>query len=263
MLLVLMVAIYRTTFVTLWNVWMDNPNYSHGVLMPLVSGFLVWLRRHELMRLPSSPSSWGLVVIVAALGLQLAGLRGDVLIFQGDSFVLLLGGLVLHFGGWAWARVFAFPVGYLLFMVPFLPIFETQVSFRLRQLAASGAIRISDALGVLVHKPGAGTILYLQDGGQLEVANACSGMQSLISLLALGALFAYFARVGPVRRMLLFLASVPIALGVNVLRITSLCVVGTAAGVETATGLFHDVIGFVLFGIAFVTLLMVRRVLRC
>jgi len=259
-LLVLGGIIYRTTLITLWDVWMNNPSYSHGVLVPLVSGFLIWLRRAELARTTPRPSWIGTPVIVVALLVQMAGLRGDVLILQGNSLILLLGGLVLHFGGWGWARVLWFPVGYLVFMVPFLPIFESQVSFRLKQLAASGAMWLADLVGVLIRRDGMS--LYLSTGS-MRIENACSGMQSLISLLSLGALFAYMASGGPFRRVVLFLTAVPIAVFVNVLRITGLCIVGTAISVEAATGLFHDVSGFVLFGLGFVMLLGTRRLLRC
>jgi exosortase len=259
-LLALGIVIYRQTLVTLWDVWMNNPSYSHGVLVPLVSGFLIWLRRRELRETVAHPSWLGIPVIGLALVVQLAGLRGDVLILQGNSLVLLLAGLVLHFGGWGWARIMAFPVGYLVFMVPFLPIFESQVSFRLKQLAASGAVSVSSFLGVLIQRDGMS--LYLPTGS-MRIENACSGMQSLISLLSLGALFAYMAHGGPIRRGLLFLSAIPIAVLVNVIRITGLCVVGTAVSVEAATGLFHDVSGFVLFGLGFVLLVGMRRVLRC
>jgi exosortase len=97
----------------------------------------------------------------------------------------------------------------------------------------------------------------------LRIENACSGMQSLISLMAMGALFAYLADAGPVRRVALFLASIPIALFVNVIRIAALCVVGNAVSIEAASGLFHDVSGFVLFGVALGMLVGVRRTLRC
>jgi exosortase len=252
--------IYRGTFATLWRVWMDNPSYSHGVLIPPVAAALVWVERKTLATLRPSPSILGLPLVGLALLVQLAGIRGDVLILQGDSFILLLLGLILHFGGWPFLRRLAFPVGYLVFMVPFLPVFESQVSFRLKQLAASGAVVVSNLLGVLVARDGMS--IYLPTG-VMRIENACSGMQSLISLLALGALFSYLAHGSWAKRALLFLAAVPIALAVNVLRISALCVVGSASSVERATGLFHDVSGFVLFGLGFALLLLTRRLLRC
>jgi exosortase len=267
----LFLVVYHTTFAALWRTWMNNPSYSHGVLIPPISAVLVWMRRHELARLPAAPSVLGLPLIGAALLLQLAGLRGDVLIFQGDSLILLLAGFTLHFLGWRWLRTLAFPIAFLVFMVPFLPIFESQVSFRLKQLAASGAVHVSGWLGVLVQRDGMSLYLpgwageALATGGPraLRIENACSGMQSLISLMAMGALFAHLARGKAWRRGALFLASIPIALFVNVLRISALCVVGNATSVETASGLFHDVSGFALFGVALVILLGVRRTLRC
>lgn len=265
----LFLLIYHGTFATLWRTWTNNPSYSHGMLIPPISGVLVWLKRKQLAAIPVVPSALGVPVIAGALLLQLAGLRGDVLIFQGDSVVLLIAGLTLHFLGWRWLRALAFPIGFLLFMVPFLPIFESQVSFRLKQLAATGAVQVSDWLGVLVRRDGMS--LYLPAWGEgagavpraLRIENACAGMQSLISLMAMGALFAYFASAGPVRRLSLFLASIPIALFVNVLRISALCVVANASSVEVASGLFHDVSGFVLFGVALAMLTGVQRALRC
>jgi exosortase len=130
----------------------------------------------------------------------------------------------------------------------------------LKQLAASGAVVVSNALGMLVERDGMSLFLPT---GVLRIENACSGMQSLISLLALGALFAYLAHGSFVKRTLLFLAAVPIALAVNVLRISALCVVGSATTIETASGFFHDASGFVLFGLGFGLLLLTRRILRC
>lgn len=265
----LFVLVYHGTFATLWRTWMNNPSYSHGVLIPVISGVLVWMKRKQLAATPISPSTIGLPVIAAALLLQLAGLRGDVLIFQGDSLILLAAGLTLHFLGWRWMKALAFPIAFLVFMVPFLPIFESQVSFRLKQLAATGAVEVSDWLGVLVRRDGMS--LYLPSWGDgveaapraLRIENACSGMQSLISLMAMGSLFAYFANADPVRRVSLFLASIPIALVVNVIRIAALCIVANAVSVEAASGAFHDVSGFVLFGVALVMLMGVQRVMRC
>lgn len=265
----LFLLVYHGTLATLWRTWMNNASYSHGVLIPAISAVLVWMRRKRLAATPVAPSALGLPLVACALLLQLAGLRGDVLIFQGDSLILLLAALTLHFLGWAWLRQLAFPIGFLLFMVPFLPIFESQVSFRLKQLAASGAVEVSDWLGVLVRRDGMS--LYLPAWGDgpdtapraLRIENACSGMQSLISLMAMGALFAYFANAAPLRRVSLFLASIPIALVVNVIRIAALCVVANAASVEVASGIFHDISGFVLFGVALGMLMGVQRLLRC
>lgn len=256
----LVVAIYHHTFAVLWGVWMNNENYSHGVLIPVVAAFLVYSQRERLKRLPRSPSRLGLPVIGAALLVQLAGLRGDVLILQGDSLILLLAGFVLHFFGWRWLGLLWFPIAYLLFMIPFLPIFQSLVSFRLKQLAATAATVVSGWLGIMVQRDGMSLFLTT---GALRIENACSGMQSLVSLMALGALFAYMAGGNPLQRVTLFLFSIPIALLVNIIRINSLCIVGTATSVETATGFFHDASGYVLFGLGFVLLMGAKRLLRC
>ncbi len=259
-LALLIVGIYHETFVSLWRVWEHNPNYSHGFLIPGVTAVLIWLKRKALREEAIRPSALGLPIVAMGIVLQMAGLRGDIVIFQGNSLLLVLFGLVLHFAGTGWFRQMAFPIFYLAFMNPFPPIFQNEVSFRLKQLAAAGAATVSGWLGILIQRDGMSLFLPT---GVMRIENACSGMQSLISLMALGALFAYFARGDIVRRVLLFLASIPIAVIVNIIRISALCIVGNAAGVEVATGLFHDVSGFVLFGVGFVLLSGTRRLLRC
>ncbi len=259
-LALMIVAIYHRTLAALWRVWMHNPNYSHGVLIPAVSLVLLWLKRQTLRGLEVQPSGLGLPLVFLGILIHLAGLRGDIVILQGNSLIVVLLGLVLHFGGKRWLRQVAFPVCYLVFMNPFLPVFQNQVSFRLKQLAAGGAATVSGWLGILIQRDGMS--LFLPTGA-MRIENACSGMQSLISLMALGALFAYFARCGAARRVLLFLASIPIALVVNIIRISALCVVGNTSGIEVATGLFHDASGFVLFGVGFLLLVGTRRLLRC
>jgi exosortase len=257
---ILIALVFRQTFPVLWRVWTDNPSYSHGVLIPAVVAVLLWRKRRELRATALRPSRLGLPVVALGLLVHVAGVRGDVMILQGDGLIVVLMGLVLHFAGWGWFRLALFPLAYLVFMLPFLPIFQDEVSFRLKQVAASGAVTVSGWLGVLTRKDGMSIFL---PSGALRIENACSGMQSLISLMALGALVAYLAK-GPVaRRVVLFLAAIPIALLVNVVRISALCVVGSAAGISVATGAFHDASGFVLFGVGFLMLYAVKRVLAC
>lgn len=258
--LALLAVAFGATFRTLWRTWLNNENYSHGILILPVSLFMVWTARRDLAKLPARSTWLGLPFLIAGVGLHLVGTRGDVTIFQGWGFVAIVAGLVWTWLGTRIAWRLSFPILFLLFMVPALPIFMNQVSFRLKEVAANGSVHLAQILGAPVVQRGMD--LYFPSG-TLTVENACSGMNSLIALMALGALFAYFG-AGPYwRRGLLFLASIPIAIAANVARITSLCVAASVTDTDSASGLFHDIGGFVLFGVALLLLFAAKRLLRC
>jgi exosortase len=200
------------------------------------------------------------MLLLPAAILQIVGLRGNVAMIQGLSLILAVSGIVLHLYGSRVLLKVAFPLAFLLFMIPTLPWFIDVVSFELKLLAARGAVGVAHVVGVPVVREGVN--LHFTDG-VLAVENACSGLRSLMALLALGALFAYLA-TGPVwSRILLFLLALPIAVIANLMRVSGLCVYAGMAGVDKAAGVFHDIGGYVLFALAFVLLTCCKRILRC
>lgn len=251
---------FHRTFVTLWRTWNNNDNYSHGFLIPPITIFLIWRLREELRLLPIRPSWLGFGCLLGAVLVQVVGIRGDVTIFQGYAAVGVLAGLVWTWFGWAWLRKLAFPLAFLTFMIPSFPWFLHQVSFRLKVVAANSAVWLSQQLGVDVSQRGMD--LYFPTG-TLTVENACSGLNSLVALMALGALFAYLGNGAAWRRWLLFFAAMPVAVIANILRLASLCVMAVFTSAQTASGHFHDVGGFVLFGMALLLLGAIKKVLQC
>jgi exosortase A len=251
---------YAGTLKILIDVWRHNPNYSHGFLIPPVAAWLLW-RDRAALREATSPGSWlGIVLLLAAVLVQFVGLRGDVATLQGLSLILALAGVILQLQGSRFFRRAAFAIAFLIFMIPTLPLFMNTLSFKLKVLAARGAIAVSHALGVMVQRDGVNLVF---PGGVLSVENACSGLRSLVALMALGALFAYLAQGSIWKRIALFALALPIAVLANVLRISALCIYAGLGSVQGAAGLFHEVGGFALFGIAFLLLLLCRRILRC
>lgn len=251
---------YTGTMKILFGVWRHNPNYSHGFLIPAVAVWLVW-RDRVALRDAVGPGSWlGMALLLPAFLLQLAGLRGDVATLQGLSLILALAGLILQLQGRRFARKTSFAIAFLVFMIPTLPLFMNTLSFKLKVLAARGAIAVSHGLGIMVQRDGVNLVF---PGGVLSVENACSGLHSLVALMALGALFGYMAQ-GPLwKRVMLFILALPIAVVANVVRISALCVYAGLGNVQSAGGLFHEIGGYALFAIAFVLLLGCRRLLRC
>ncbi len=267
----LVVLVYRHTFATLWRTWETNPNYSHGALIPPIVIFLLWYVRRSVTdaMTPREGSSGGpgtvgivgglLLVALAVLG-HITSIRAGVFMTQGYSFVLLLFGLALVLLGGRAMRSLWFPLGYLVFMLPMPPFLMNVVSFRLKLLAA----RVGSALAVRMGIPLArsGMTIHIP-AGSLRIADPCSGLRSLIALVALGALFAYFTRARTWKRVVLLLAAVPLAAIANTVRIAVLCAVANVWGIDAALGFFHDFSGFLLFFIALGGLFVLRGLLRC
>jgi exosortase len=251
---------YHPTLMTLLQVWSDNPNYSHGFLVPPVTAYLLWQQRSRFAD-PKEGGSWmGLLLLVPAALLQIVGLRGEVATIQGFSLILAIGGLVWQLWGGRVLRAVAFPIAFLIFMIPALPWFMNVLSFQLKIFAAQAAVAAAHGMGVAVQREG---VNLLFPEGVLSVENACSGLRSLVALMALGALFAYYS-VGPIsHRIALFALAMPIAVAANVIRVTSLCVYAGIAGTEAAAGLFHKLGSYALFAIAFLMLAACKKVLRC
>ena len=255
---VLLVAVYHRTAAELWQVWSHNDNYSHGPLVPVVAVVLACLRRDRLAAAAHRPDARGLAVVALACALQVVGVRGDVFTFQGWSIPLMVAGLSLTFFGVEVTRVLAFPIGYLVFMLTFPPFVISTLSQGLKEITVRLAIAAAETLGVLVRRNG--MVLYLT-GGELRVENPCSGLRSLIALLATGAVFAWLQPGGGWRRPVLLLAAIPMAVIANAVRLTAILLVAHYDGVAKATGPFHDATGWVVFAVALLGLLGVRRLL--
>ncbi|MBI5709091.1 MAG: exosortase/archaeosortase family protein [Candidatus Eisenbacteria bacterium] len=257
--LVLLAAVYHRTAAELWRTWTTNDNYSHGPLIPVVALALVWSRRARLAAAPPGRDARGLLLVALACVLQIAGVRGDVFALQGWSLVVMLCGLSLALLGSPVTRLLAFPILYLAFMLTFPPFVMNQLSYALKEVTVRLSTRAAELLGVAIQR--SGMTLYLARG-VLEIENPCSGLRSLLAMLAAGTLFAYLQPGGWVRRGTLVLLAVPIAMAANALRITLLILVAHYASVKRAVGTFHDVTGYLTFALALAALLAARAALR-
>jgi exosortase len=254
LIVALLVLAYERTAVALWTIWTTNDNYSHGPLVPLVSLALVALRRDRLRALPRAGAARGLALVALACALQVLGIRADVLTVQGWSFVAMLFGLALTFLGGPLTRALAFPIGYLVFMLTFPPLVMNRLSFALKEVAVRLAARGAEWLGVTLQR--SGMTLWLA-GGALEIENPCSGLRSLLAMVATGTLLAWLSPWGWRRRTLLVLMAVPMALLGNALRITLLVLMAHYVGIKQAVGTFHDVSGYLTYGLSLAGLLLV------
>lgn len=257
---VFIVLVYHQTLQTLWRTWNTNPNYSHGFLIPPVVAFLLWRERRRFIEATGRGSAFGLVLIGLALVGQVVSIRAGVFMTQGYSFVLLLFGLSLFLCGGRATRIVWFPLSYLVFMLPMPPYLMNVIAFKLKVFAARTGSGVALKLGIPLVR--SGMTIHIPTGS-LRIADPCSGLRSLIALVALGALFAFLTEGKTWKRLVLFASAVPLAVLANVIRISVLCVVANIWGIDAALGFFHDFSGFLLFMIAFLGLIAVRKLLRC
>lgn len=254
----LLVAIYYRIGIKLVHDWYTIPDYSHGFLVPLFSLFLIWDRRKSIRATPVRQSWAGIPLILFAIAVLILGVYGVDLFTSRISFVLLMAGLIWTFSGRAMLRELRFPLLVLLLAIPFPEIVFNKITFPLQLMASHVASDILPFLGVPT----------LQDGNviqlpvmKLEVAEACSGIRSLMSLFALAIFYGYFLEKSTLRRTLLALAAIPIAVAANVVRIvgTGLCV--QYWNPDKAVGFFHEFSGWVMFVVSLCCLYLVHRLM--
>lgn len=239
--------------------WWDDPNYAHGFLVPLFSGFLVWQRRKQLAALPANGSWIGLPVLLAGVGALLLGVIGAELFLMRSSLIVILAGLVLFHLGRDSFQVLAFPLLFLFFMVPLPQTLFYAVASPLQSLAARNAAWMLDALGVPVLLDG--NVIHLTKQS-LGVAEACSGIRSLISLLSVTVAWAAVTLSGIFAMTVFVAAVVPITILANVGRVVITGLIGQWFGIEYAEGFFHTLSSWLVFVFAFVCLVGIHNLIR-
>lgn len=245
----------------LWGEWMGNSYYSHGVLIPPVSLFLVYQRfRHDpaLNWRTSIGSNSGLIATAVSLALYLYFLNGKAYYLAAFAMIGLIAGLTWTFGGANVVRRLAFPIGYLAFMVP-LPIVE-RATYPLAIFTGIGSTGIARIFGLPVEVVGNSVRVPNAD---LVIGAQCSGINSMIALTALMALAAYVLAGPRWGRLSLVAMAIPLAMLGNILRVTSLLFVASYYGADAAFAFYHDYSGPVFFIVALGLMLPVTRALRC
>jgi exosortase len=236
----------RSVFVWMVMRWQDpafGADYSHGWLIPIVSLAVVWYRRKELAAAPRGAAAAGLVWVAAALALHWIGARIQQPRLSLFSFALLLLAIPYSLYGAAVARLLVFPCAYLLFCIPWN--FLDTLSFPLRMLSARVSTALLVGLGLDVQR--SGSAIHVGGGLALDVADPCSGLRSLLAMMALVAAYAFFTQRSLMRKWALFLLSIPVAILSNVVRITTIALVGQAFGMAQAMKIYHDYSGYLIF----------------
>jgi exosortase len=249
-------VLYRGVIVKLVSDWATDDNYSHGFLIVPIALFLTWERRAKLMALPLQPSLLGLVLVLGSIAVLAAGSLGAELFLTRVSMIGALAGAIVFLCGWRHLQALVFPVAFLILMVPLPSIVFNKITFPLQMWASqAGELGIS-ALNIPVLREG--NIIVLAHA-KLEVVEACSGIRSLVSLLTLGIVYAYFIDGRMSVRWLISLSAVPVAIISNAMRITGTGVAAHYYGAGAAEGFFHSFSGWAVFAVAFVAMLAVKQ----
>lgn len=258
-LVVLIGVVYGKIFHGLYFDWANDENYSHGFLVPAISGYFLWQSRDDLAQRPLKPANSGLLIVILALLVLCGGVSAQVNFALRISFVLLLCGMVVYLLGWSWFVGLLLPLGFLLFMIPLPYIVYDSLAFPLKLFVAKVSVWVLKLMGVVVLREG-NIIMFPET--VLEVADACSGLRSLMSLLALGVALAFFTQKRPIARVVLVLLTVPIAIVTNMIRVIGTGFLAQYYGAAAAEGFFHEFAGMGVFLLAMVLLFLCGGILR-
>ena len=254
----LLVGLYWAVLRDLARQWWSDPDYGHGFLVPLFSALLLWRERDRLRALTPRGASAGLALLMLGAGALLVGDIAAENFLMRTSLIIILGGLVLFHLGPEVLRVVAFPLAFLFFMVPLPAILLYTITFPLQNLAATQAARALDLLGIPVLLDG--NVIHLSQIS-LGVTEACSGIRSLISLVAGAAAWAWLMLPGGWVAVVFVASAVPITILANAGRVVATGLIGQWFGVDYAAGFFHDLAGWVVYLFALACLAGVHTLL--
>ena len=248
---------YAGVLSSLVRQWSSDDNYSHGFFVLPLAVYFAWERRQALAAAVRRPSIFGIVIILGSLLVYTAGLLGAELFLTRISMIGVIAGAVLFVWGWTHFRILLFPILFLLLMVPLPSIIFNQVAFPLQLLASQAGEAVITTAGIPVLRDG--NVLQLPSQ-TLEVAEACSGIRSLVSLMMLAIVLGYFTERRTGARVLIAMAAVPIAIIANAARVAGTGLAAEWVSPAAAEGFFHTFSGWLMFVVAFAGLLIVQRV---
>ena len=275
-------AAYAPILPELYHNWMNDPNNSHGILVPLISLYFVWIKRRELKNalrtvtsntgtpLHNSGSqkptaskyltsrSMGLLITIFGLILYIISFLGAVAVSARLSLVIVLIGLIIFNLGINIFNILIFPLFLLFFMVPVPTSIVSLFSVPLQLFVSKVSAFIIQLLSIPAYREG--NMLYFAST-QLEVAEACSGIRSIFAYLMLGTIFAYLIKRDCTKRWILLVSTIPLAIFVNMVRVTGTGILAHFFGGQVALGFLHEFSGMAIFIFGFVLLFIEYRLL--
>jgi len=238
--------------------WASDDNYSHGFFVVPLALFFAWERRDALRKAPLRPSVAGLLLLGVSLLIFVAGRLGAELFLTRVSLIGVVGGILLFVWGRDQFGILFFPLAFLILMIPLPAIIFNQIAFPLQLVASRAGEAALNVAGIPVLREG--NVLQLPTR-PIEVAEACSGIRSLVSLLTLAIVLGYFTERRLAKRVLIALSAVPIAILANAARVAGTGLASELVSPAAAEGFFHTFSGWLVFVVAFAGLLAVQRII--
>lgn len=258
LLVALAVILYAHVLVSMVQQWWSDPNYGHGFLVPAFAAYILLRAWNRVREVPVKGSNWGLPYMLFALGLLVLGTLASEHFTARVSMLFLLAGVIVFLAGWQMLRAVAFPVGYLIFMIPLPALVYYQLTFPLQLLASRLGAHGLVAIGVPTIREGN---LLILPNCTLEVVEACSGVRSLISLLAAVVGYVYLCEPRLWKQIVLVAAAVPMVIVSNGGRLVAVGVLSYLYGPSVDSGAVHTALGLVCFALAFLAILLLHRLL--
>jgi exosortase len=247
-------VLYRDVAVQLVQNW-GGEDFSHGFLIVPIALFFAWDRRSRLAQAVPRPSNVGLLLVVASVSLLVAGVLGAAVFLARLSMLGVLAGIVLYLYGWRHLRLLAFPIAFLVLMIPIPTILFNQIAFPLQLVASRFGELALTAVGIPVLREG--NVITLSNTS-LEVAEACSGIRSLVSLLTLAIVLGYLSDRRAWTRAVVAVASIPVAIVANGVRVAAAGIGASRFGPEAAQGVLHTFSGWLVFVVATILLVGIQ-----
>jgi len=251
LLLVVWILVCSPVLPEMVREWAEHSDNNHGFLVPLIAIYFIYQKKDGMNITVTSGSRWGAAILLSSLTVYLVSYAGGTAFPTRVAMVTSLFGLLWYCLGDDWMRLLRFPVLFLLFMIPVPYSLLSLVSMPLQLLATKMSAKLIGYCSIPVYREG--NMLFFV-GTQLEVAEACSGIRSIMSLTMLGTIFAYFSNANLGKKALLVVAAVPIAMVANIVRITGTGVLANFFGDQVARGFLHEFSGMAVFAFGLVTL---------
>ena len=245
---------YYDTLSWLMISWINNPYYSHGILVPVISGYIIWNMRKELYSVEKNQSLVGLAIFIMSFILHSISVHWTIYFLSGISLVMAITGAILFLFGGEFLKKILFPILFLFLMIP-IPFVDV-ITPVLQMNSANISSSIANFIGIPVVKDG---LVLRIPGGAFEVGLECSGIRSILSLLTIAVLFSFILEGSMLMKLILILSSFPLAIAGNALRIVSILEIAQLYGKEAATNYFHDFSSPLVFIFAFFGLFLVGR----
>ena len=257
-LLLCFVVAYVPVLKSLIHTWSTSDDYSHGFFILPISLYIAWQKKDEISHLDARPSKWGLVLFIFSLMIYFLAYSAGIRTLSSFTIIPLWAGIILYLFGFRMVGALMFPLFFLLFMIPVPSQIYSFLTIPLQLTVSKVSVMLTSGIGIPIFAEG--NVLHLP-GRTLEVVEACSGLRSLLSLFVLSIVFGYFSLRSNLLRSVLFVSAVPVAILVNIVRVSLIVVAFYYFNFDLASASMHTWLGLGIFFLALIIIFVERGIL--